>query len=60
MMVKGGFPRDYATALVAVASVIGIIIPPSIPMVIYGMVASSRSPGSSWAAWSRGSSSGCP
>ena len=40
MMVKGGFPRDYATALVAVASVIGIIIPPSIPMVIYGMVAS--------------------
>jgi tripartite ATP-independent transporter DctM subunit len=40
MMTKGGFPRDYATALVAVASVIGIIIPPSIPMVIYGMVAS--------------------
>jgi len=40
MMVHGGFPRDYATALVAVASVIGIIIPPSIPMVIYGMVAS--------------------
>ena len=40
MMAKGGFPRDYATALVAVASVIGIIIPPSIPMVIYGMVAS--------------------
>jgi C4-dicarboxylate transporter DctM subunit len=40
MMVRGGFPRDYATALVAVASVIGIIIPPSIPMVIYGMVAS--------------------
>ena len=39
MMVHGGFPRDYATALVAVASVIGIIIPPSIPMVIYGMVA---------------------
>ena len=40
MMTKGGFPRDYATALVAVASVIGIIIPPSIPMVIFGMVAS--------------------
>lgn len=39
MMSHGGFPRDYATALVAVASVIGIIIPPSIPMVIYGMVA---------------------
>jgi len=39
MMVRGGFPRDYSTALVAVASVIGIIIPPSIPMVIYGMVA---------------------
>ena len=38
MMVHGGFPRDYSTALVAVASVIGIIIPPSIPMVIYGMV----------------------
>jgi tripartite ATP-independent transporter DctM subunit len=39
MMVHGGFPRTYATALTAVASVIGIIIPPSIPMVIYGMVA---------------------
>jgi len=38
MMVHGGFPRDYSTALVAVASVIGIIIPPSIPMVIFGMV----------------------
>jgi C4-dicarboxylate transporter DctM subunit len=38
MMAHGGFPRDYSTALVAVASVIGIIIPPSIPMVIYGMV----------------------
>jgi len=39
MMTKAGYPRDYATALVAVTSVIGIIIPPSIPMVIYGMVA---------------------
>jgi C4-dicarboxylate transporter, DctM subunit len=39
MMAQGGFPRTYATALTAVASVIGIIIPPSIPMVIYGMVA---------------------
>jgi len=40
MMSSVGYPRDYATALVAVTSVIGIIIPPSIPMVIYGMVAS--------------------
>jgi C4-dicarboxylate transporter DctM subunit len=40
MMTQVGYPRDYATALVAVTSVIGIIIPPSIPMVIYGMVAS--------------------
>ena len=40
MMANVGYPRDYATALVAVTSVIGIIIPPSIPMVIYGMVAS--------------------
>jgi len=38
MMVRGGYPKDYSAALTAVASVIGIIIPPSIPMVIYAMV----------------------
>jgi tripartite ATP-independent transporter DctM subunit len=35
-MEKGGYPRDYAAAVVGAASTIGPIIPPSIPFVIYG------------------------
>lgn len=38
-MVKRGYHKDFATALVAAAGTIGIIIPPSIPMVIYGVAA---------------------
>jgi TRAP-type transport system large permease protein len=35
-MEKKGYPRSFAAAVVAAASLIGPIIPPSIPMVIYG------------------------
>lgn len=38
-MEKRGFPRDYATALVCSASLLGPIIPPSITMVIYAVAA---------------------
>lgn len=37
-MEKHGYDRGYATALAASAGTIGVIIPPSIPFVIYGVV----------------------
>lgn len=37
-MVKKGYDKKFATAVVAAAGSIGVIIPPSIPMVIYGVV----------------------
>ncbi len=37
-MEKKGYGRDYATALTCTAGTIGVIIPPSIPFVIYGVV----------------------
>jgi len=40
MMDEAGYDHDYAVALVAAASTMGPIIPPSIPMVIYGIVCS--------------------
>jgi C4-dicarboxylate transporter, DctM subunit len=39
-MVKNGYDKRFATAVVASAGSIGVIIPPSIPMVIYGVVGS--------------------
>lgn len=38
-MVKRGYHKDFSTAVVAAAGTIGIIIPPSIPMVIFGVSA---------------------
>jgi len=37
-MDKQGYKRSFAASLVAAAGTIGIIIPPSIPMLIYGFV----------------------
>ena len=37
-MEKHGYDRGYATALASSAGTIGVIIPPSIPFVIYGVV----------------------
>jgi C4-dicarboxylate transporter DctM subunit len=36
-MVKAGYDRGYSTGLSAVAGGLGIIVPPSIPLVIYGV-----------------------
>ncbi|MBG9452219.1 C4-dicarboxylate ABC transporter permease [Cytobacillus firmus] len=36
-MVQKGYDKRFATAVVAAAGSIGVIIPPSIPMVIYGV-----------------------
>jgi C4-dicarboxylate transporter DctM subunit len=37
-MVKKGYPRNYAAALVASSGELGVIIPPSLPIIIYGLV----------------------
>jgi C4-dicarboxylate transporter DctM subunit len=47
-MINKGYDRDYTVALTATASTIGIVIPPSIPMVLYG-VASNTSIGALFA-----------
>ncbi|MEI8191401.1 MAG: TRAP transporter large permease subunit, partial [candidate division NC10 bacterium] len=39
-MVARGYAADFSAALTASASVMGIIIPPSIPMILLGMIAS--------------------
>ncbi|WP_026699669.1 TRAP transporter large permease [Salibacterium aidingense] len=38
-MVKKGYHRDFSVAITATSSTIGVMIPPSIPMVIYGVAA---------------------
>jgi len=37
-MAKQGYPRAYASALVACSSVLGLLIPPSVTMIVYGWV----------------------
>lgn len=37
-MVKRGYPRPFATALVTCSSILGVLIPPSTPLIIFGWV----------------------
>jgi tripartite ATP-independent transporter DctM subunit len=37
-MIKKGYEKDFSVAVTATAAVIGILIPPSIPMVLYGII----------------------
>lgn len=37
-MTKQGYKKDFSVAITATSSVIGILIPPSIPMVLYGII----------------------
>lgn len=37
-MVEQGYPRGYATSLVTVSSILGLLIPPSIIMILFGWV----------------------
>ena len=37
-MEKRGYPRAFATALITCASILGVLIPPSTPMIIFGWV----------------------
>jgi len=41
-MIKAGYPNDYAGAMAATGGVLGILIPPSIPMIIYAAQANIR------------------
>ncbi len=38
-LVKHGYPRNYAAALQATSAELGVIIPPSIPMILFGVSA---------------------
>jgi C4-dicarboxylate transporter DctM subunit len=38
-LIKHGYPRPYAAALQATSAELGVIIPPSIPMILYGVSA---------------------
>ncbi|MBU2551982.1 MAG: TRAP transporter large permease [Proteobacteria bacterium] len=38
-MEKGGYTRAYAAALISAAGFLGVLIPPSIPGILYGMMA---------------------
>ncbi len=38
-MIKAGYPKDFSSAVAAAGGTLGVIIPPSIPMVTYGVVA---------------------
>jgi len=38
-LLKHGYPRSYAAALQATSAELGVIIPPSIPMILYGVSA---------------------
>jgi C4-dicarboxylate transporter, DctM subunit len=37
-MAQRGYPKPYAAALVACAGTLGVLIPPSIPLLVYGFV----------------------
>lgn len=39
-MVKAGYKREFSTAVVAASGTTGIIIPPSVPLILYGVTAS--------------------
>jgi C4-dicarboxylate transporter DctM subunit len=38
-MEEGGYSRDYATALISASGFLGVLVPPSIPGILYGMMA---------------------
>ncbi len=38
-MVKRGYRRDFSTALTAASGMLGVMIPPSIPLIVYGVSA---------------------
>lgn len=37
-MVEAGYPRGYAASLIGASTILGVLIPPSLPMIIFGWV----------------------
>jgi len=37
-MANEGYPRSYSTALICVSTILGTLIPPSIPLIMYGWI----------------------
>lgn len=37
-MTKGGYPKDFSAALTSSSSSIGIVVPPSLPMILFGAI----------------------
>ena len=65
-MIANGYPKRFSTGLIATSGSLGILIPPSIPLIVYGIATSSpsgtcssrasspaSSPGSCSSRWSR-------
>ncbi|MDA8228246.1 MAG: TRAP transporter large permease, partial [Desulfitobacterium hafniense] len=38
-LLKGGYPKRYAMGLIAASGTLGILIPPSIPLIVFGVTA---------------------
>lgn len=38
-MIKSGYGRDFSTGIITTSGSLGILIPPSIPLIVYGVVA---------------------
>lgn len=43
-LVERGYPRQFAVGLTAAAGTLGILLPPSLPLVIYGLIAETSIP----------------
>lgn len=43
-LIKNGYPKDYAVGAITTAGGIGILIPPSIPLILYGFVTETSIP----------------
>ncbi|MQA87011.1 MAG: TRAP transporter large permease subunit [Streptosporangiales bacterium] len=37
-MIRAGYPREFSTGLIATTGGLGILIPPSVPLIVYGVV----------------------
>lgn len=55
-MVSRGYPRAFATALITCSSILGVLIPPSTPMIIFGWVTGTNVSPASCPRWAPASS----
>jgi len=43
MLLKDGYPEDFSLGLVTAAGSLGLLFPPSLPVILYSVVAGTRS-----------------